>query len=129
VRRRAASTTLACATLAAWVTGFQLATASWAQSPTPNPLPDGPELVTQIVSVTGKVRLTSLPAGLGTAIEIEAGDDRYRIAEVGLGLQLMQHVGRDVTVVAYVEPSAQDGRPLEDGRLLLLVQRFTVHGI
>lgn len=117
------------ATLAAWVTGFQLAFAGWAQSPTPNPLPDGPELITQIVSVTGKVRLTSLPAGGGTAIEIDSGPDRYRIAEVGLGLELKQHVGRDVTVVAYVEPSAQDGRPIEDGRLLLLVQRFTVHGI
>lgn len=82
----------------------------------------GEVLVREMVSVTGTIRLAPQRAGRGSALEIDSGAmGRYRVAEFGLGEALKQHVDEDVTVVAFVEPFEQDGRPV------LRIARFRLH--
>lgn len=110
--------------LSAWLTALALPQ-SGAAEPTATADPSsrrGEVLLMEMVFVTGKLRIATLPQASGTALELDSGAmGRYRIDEHGLGEELKQHVGEEVTVVAFVEPSAETELPL------LRVQRFTIH--
>lgn len=87
------------------------------------PVPSGREvLVREIVSVTGTVRMASLPAGQGSAVEVDSDlGGRFRIEPLGPGAELRSHVDEHVTVTGFVEPFQQDGRPvLRVSRITLL---------
>jgi hypothetical protein len=82
----------------------------------------GEVLVMEMVSVTGTLRLAAPPTAGRSALEVDSGAmGRYRIDARGLGAELVRHVGEAVTVVAFVEASAAEGREI------LRVERFTVH--
>ena len=83
-------------------------------------------LVREIVTVTGTVRMSSLPAGQGSAVELDSGPDgRFRINPLGLGAELRGHVDDNVTVTGFVEPFEQDGRPVLRVSRITLLDRQT----
>ena len=83
-------------------------------------------LVREIVTVTGTVRMASLPAGQGSAVELDSGaDGRFRINPLGLGAELRGHVDEHVTVTGFVEPFQQDGRPVLRVSRITLLDRQT----
>jgi hypothetical protein len=83
-------------------------------------------LVREIVTVTGTVRMASLPAGQGSAVELDsAAGDRFRINPLGLGAELRGHVDENVTVTGFIEPFQQDGRPVLRVSRITLLDRQT----
>ena len=114
--------TRAAAAMLALVSGLALADASPAQSTRPEVRRGGAMLIREMLTVTGTLRLVPQPAGEGSALEIDAGAlGRYRITELGLGAELKHHADEHVSVVGFVEPFEQDGRPV------LRVAGFTLH--
>ncbi|HXK21436.1 MAG TPA: hypothetical protein VMS55_02045 [Myxococcota bacterium] len=86
----------------------------------------GEVLVREIVSVTGTVRMASLPAGQGSAVELDSVEGgRFRIEPLGLGAELLSHVDEHVTVTGFVEPFEQDGRPVLRVSRIALLDRKT----
>jgi hypothetical protein len=98
-----------------------------------DPLPIRPQarpahevLVREIVTVTGTVRMSSLPAGRGGDVELDSGPDgRFHINPLGLGAELRGHVDEHVTVTGFVEPFEQDGRPVLRVSRITLLDRQT----
>jgi hypothetical protein len=83
-------------------------------------------LVREIITVTGTVRMASLPAGQGSAVEVDGGaGGRFRINPLGLGAELRGHVDEHVTVTGFVEPFEQDGRPVLRVSRITLLDRQT----
>ena len=89
--------------------------------------PAGQEvLIREIVTITGTVRMTSLPAGQGSAVELDGGlGGRFRINPLGLGGELRGHVDEHVTVTGFVEPFEEDGRPVLRVSRITLLDRKT----
>jgi len=83
-------------------------------------------LMLEIVTVTGTVRIASLPAGKDSAVEVDSDvGGRFRINPLGLGAELRGHVDEHVTVTGFVEPFEQDGRPVLRVSRIRLLDRHT----
>ena len=114
--------------LTALLAASAIGVAAVADSPQirPQVRPGQEVLVREIVTVTGTVRMASLPAGQGSAVELDSGPDgRFRINPLGLGAELRGHVDEHVTVTGFVEPFEQDGRPVLRVSRITLLDRKT----